>query len=137
MRSVQFVILFALFCSTAAAEQTVEYDWLTQGKVSGRLELVIHDDGERSAHFEFNDRGRGPSLDERYRVGADGLIKFYETHGRAYMGAPVDERFVFEDGSARWKSELMLGCRAVAEHDVGARQSVQLVVGEVNPMHTE
>ena len=109
MRSVQFVILFALFCSTAAAEQTVEYDWLTQGKVSGRLELVIHDDGERSAHFEFNDRGRGPSLDERYRVGADGLIKFYETHGRAYMGAPVDERFVFEDGSARWKSELESG----------------------------
>lgn len=72
MRSLQFAILFIFLSAQAAAEQAVEYDWLTQGKVSGRLELVIHDEGERSAHFEFNDRGRGPDLDERYRVHWDG-----------------------------------------------------------------
>jgi len=92
-----------------ATESTVHYDWLTQGEVSGRLELTVHDDGERRAHFEFNDRGRGPDLNERYRIGDDGLIERFKVQGTAYMGAPVDERFVHEGGVAQWKSELESG----------------------------
>jgi len=92
-----------------ATESTVHYDWLTQGEVSGRLELTVHDDGERRAHFEFNDRGRGPDLNERYWVGDDGLIERFEAQGTAYMGAPVDERFVHEGGVAQWESELESG----------------------------
>lgn len=107
--------LFAASCMLGATltasghAQTVEYDWLTQGKVSGRLALTVHESGERSAHFEFNDRGRGPDLNERYRVGTDGLIQRFEVEGSAYMGAPVDERFVFESGTASWQSELESG----------------------------
>lgn len=87
----------------------VAYDWLTQGEVSGRLLLTIHDSGARSSHFEFNDRGRGPALDERYTVADNGLIEHYEVDGKAYMGAPVDERFSHESGTARWQSTLESG----------------------------
>lgn len=93
----------------AQGETTLQYDWLTQGEVSGRLELSIHESGERSVHFEFNDRGRGPSLDARYRVAAGGLIEYFEVSGRAYMGAPVDERFAYRSGTARWQSTLESG----------------------------
>lgn len=109
MKAAQLAILLIFLSAQTGAEQIFEYDWLTQGEVSGRLELVVREDGARSAHFEFNDRGRGPSLDERYRVDGNGLIESYEVRGSAYMGALVDERFVFEDGAARWDSELESG----------------------------
>jgi hypothetical protein len=93
----------------ALGQTTVHYDWLTQDEVSGRLELTIHDNGERSTHFEFNDRGRGPSLDEHYRVVDGGLIESFSVEGKAYMGAPVEERFEHGSGTARWHSTLESG----------------------------
>lgn len=76
------VLLTLVFPLLAQAQSTVNYDWLTQGEVSGRLQLTMHASGERSAHFEFNDRGRGPALDERYRPGANGLLELFETRGK-------------------------------------------------------
>ncbi len=95
------ILLTLVWPLLAQAQTTVNYDWLTQGEVSGRLQLTMHASGERSAHFEFNDRGRGPALDERYRPGANGLLDHFETHGKAYMGAPVAERFTYDAGTAR------------------------------------
>jgi hypothetical protein len=103
-------MLYALALPTLAnAQATVHYDWLNQGQVAGGLELTVHADGERSVRFEYNDRGRGPSLHERYRVGASGLIESFQISGRAYLGAPVDERFDFRSGTARWQSTLESG----------------------------
>lgn len=111
MKPAHLFVLVTLVAAPAAAQQaqTVQYDWLTQGQVSGELVLTFHESGERSAHFEFNDRGRGPTLDEWYRVGENGLIRSYEVTGKAYMGAPVNERFTFDDGTARWESTLERG----------------------------
>ncbi len=104
------IFIAALLAPLAVfAQTTIRYDWLTQGMVSGEFVLAIDDSGERRAHFEFNDRGRGPKLEERYRVNDAGLIRQYEVRGKAYMGAPVDERFAFESGAARWQSTLETG----------------------------
>ncbi len=107
---VNFVLALALAVSAAAhADTTLRYDWLTQGERSGHMELIIHDSGERSAHFEFNDRGRGPKLDERFSVDASGLLKDFRITGKPYMGAPVDEHFQYTEGNARWHSTLESG----------------------------
>ena len=103
------VLLTLVFPLLAQAQSTVNYDWLTQGEVSGRLQLAMYASGERSAHFEFNDRGRGPALDERYRPGANGLLEHFETRGKDYMSAPVAERFTYNAGTARWQSTLETG----------------------------
>ena len=108
-RYIAAVLLTQVFPLLAQAQTTVNYDWLTQGEVSGRLELTMHASGERSAHFEFNDRGRGPALDERYRVDSAGLIEAFDVRGKAYMGAPVAERFEYSDGVAQWESKLESG----------------------------
>lgn len=103
-------VLLLLLPAGAAAEQlTQHYDWVTQGERTGRLEVTQHPDGERSAFFEFNDRGRGPKLNERFRVNASGLIEHFRIEGKPYMGAPVDERFEYSEGSARWESALEAG----------------------------
>jgi hypothetical protein len=99
-------ILLLLLPVLAHAQSTVHYDWLTHGEASGGLELTIHDHGERSVRFEFNDRGRGPSLEERYRAGPGGLIESFRVLGRAYLGSPVDEGFEHRSGTARWRSTL-------------------------------
>jgi hypothetical protein len=102
-------ILFLVSAGPASAQDTLHYDWITQGEQTGRLEVTRHEDGERSAYFEFNDRGRGPKLHERIRVNAAGLPERFRIEGKPYMGAPVDERFDHADGSARWHSTLESG----------------------------
>lgn len=93
----------------ADADTTVRYDWLTQGETSGELVVTRHDDGARSAHFEFNDRGRGPSVDTRFEVDEAGRVVRFESSGNAYMGAPVNERFEYAVDTASWTSTLESG----------------------------
>jgi hypothetical protein len=100
------MLLMFLLPVLAQGQTTAHYDWLTQGEASGGLELTIHDHGERSVRFEFNDRGRGPALEERYRAGSGGLLESFRVRGRAYLGSPVDERFEHRSGIARWRSTL-------------------------------
>ncbi len=103
-------LLIALTLATTGwADETVHYHWLTQGEPSGGLVLTIHDDGARSTRFEFNDRGRGPSIETRFETDEDGRVRMFESTGNAYMGAPVDERFVYADGVATWTSTLESG----------------------------
>ncbi|MEN1728978.1 MAG: amidohydrolase family protein [Pseudomonadota bacterium] len=98
-----------LLLPLAHAENTIRYDWLTQGEKSGELVLTIHDDGTRTVEFEFNDRGRGPKLNTRIETDGSGLVQGFRSGGNAYMGAPVDERFQHEDGVASWNSTLESG----------------------------
>lgn len=98
-----------LLAVTVHADTTVHYDWLTQGEVSGELVVTRSDDGSRSTHFEFNDRGRGPSLDTRFETDAEGRVIRFESTGKAYMGAPVAETFAHANGSAEWNSTLEQG----------------------------
>jgi hypothetical protein len=93
----------------AAEPLTLQYDWLTAGKVSGSHVLVIREDGTRVADFEFNDRGRGPKIHEESRVDESGMLISLQVSGHSYMGAPAEEIFGIENGVARWKSTLETG----------------------------
>jgi imidazolonepropionase-like amidohydrolase len=77
---------------------------LTQGNPAGYQEVRHAADGSLSVHFEYNDRGRGPKLDSRYRLAADGTPLRVDTQGLNYYKAAVSEHFERKGGAASWKS---------------------------------
>jgi hypothetical protein len=52
--------------------------------------------------FEYNDRGRGPKLEEHAVVDERGIPVLFEITGIDYWKNPVDERFDLESGKASW-----------------------------------
>lgn len=109
------LLLIAPAALQAAEPRELRYDWLTQGEPTGSLTTRIDEDGERRSHFEFTDRGRGPKIDERIRLDADGLPVAITVEGRSYMGAPARETFERHDGAATWTSTLDSGKRVADE----------------------
>lgn len=97
------------FASVTLADETKRYNWLTAGEVSGTHVRSIREDGTRVTDFEFNDRGRGPSLHEELKTGKDGMLVSLQVSGHSYMGAPARETYGIEDGVAHWKSTLEEG----------------------------
>lgn len=101
-------VLFAL-SPLAMADTVIRSEMLTLGKPSGEQVTTLADDGEIRVHFEFADRGRGPDLDARYRVGPDGTLAEAHVTGLAYFKTKVDERYALADGKAAWTSEKETG----------------------------
>lgn len=60
--------------------------------------------GVLRVHFEFNDRGRGPKLDSRLELAADGTLQSVATDGNEYLKGAVAERFSREGARATWRN---------------------------------
>jgi imidazolonepropionase-like amidohydrolase len=88
---------------------TARYTIMMAKGPSGVVKAWTERDGTRAFHMEFNDRGRGPSLTERVRVGQDGYPLSIDVDGVDYYKAPVSERFIVEQSGrvrhARWRNE--------------------------------
>ncbi|WP_374602138.1 amidohydrolase family protein [Arenimonas sp.] len=111
---IRLSVLLAIAPALQANEpRELRYDWLTQGERSGSLVTRVAADGQRSSHFEFSDRGRGPEIDETMRLNAAGLPVDLKVQGKSYMGAPVAESFSRDAETARWTSTLDSGERPV------------------------
>ena len=96
---------FLLFATAAsAADQVEKSKVLTMGLPSGYAEATYSDDGTVRAHYEFNDRGRGPKIDSVYKVGADGIPVSIENRGNNYMKGEVNEAFTRSGDEANWKN---------------------------------
>jgi imidazolonepropionase-like amidohydrolase len=93
-----------LALASAAQAATERSTMVTLGKVAGYQQVEYLPNGEVKAHFEFNDRGRGPSLDSVYRVSANGTVTAAENKGVDYLKAPVDERYSATGTTHRWKN---------------------------------
>lgn len=86
----------------AAAETVIRSEVLTLDKPSGEHVTTIADDGEIRVRYQFNDRGRGPEIDARYRLNEDGTLASAHITGLAYFKTAVDERYTLENGKASW-----------------------------------
>lgn len=87
--------------SLTAAAQT--YQVLVQGVPAGSLTVATGADaGQVQVTFSYRDNGRGPDLDERFTVDADGGSSQFRIEGRSTYGAEVREQFDVVDGRARW-----------------------------------
>ena len=106
-------VLAALASGATAppAPEKISYKVLLVGNAAGTATTAAGPGGEQRFSFEFNDRGRGPKLETRMSLGADGAPIFIETQGNDYLKSPVTERFAVEKGVASWKNPSEKGDR--------------------------
>ncbi|MBC7790192.1 MAG: hypothetical protein H7Z74_09630, partial [Anaerolineae bacterium] len=100
--------------SAAPATDTLRFTFLSAGRSSGEMKTWASADGEWHAFFEFNDRGRGPRLQTRMRLGADGIPTYVETTGHDYLKNTVSETYRVSGSSGAWKNSAESGSAPAA-----------------------
>jgi len=88
----------------ALADQTVNYQFINQGKIEGAQTVLYRDDGRVEIDYHFNDRGRGPKIREELTLNAQGILTRSKISGKSYMGAAVNESFYVDDKGAHWQN---------------------------------
>lgn len=86
------------------APDTLRYVMLLAGNRAGQEVLVRDAAGTEHTRFEYNDRGRGPKLDQRITLDSAGLPTAVVITGNDYLKVPVEERFSLSAGTATWNS---------------------------------
>ena len=98
-----------------AATETTRYDiYVENGKRAGEQVVTRTDDGLTRVHFVFKDNGRGPELEEQFRLAADGTLASYAVKGSSTFGALVDEHFERRGDRADWHSTSEKGGKSVS-----------------------
>src|ERR1041385_4127586 len=90
------------------------YTFILSGNKAGFESSSRNADGSLQIHFEFNDRGRGPSVNEKIVAGKDGIPVELEITGVDYMKAPVEERYSLKQGVASWKNRSEEGQKKIS-----------------------
>jgi hypothetical protein len=109
--------LAAAFGAQAAhAATTTKYLIIsdTGNKQIGQQIVERLDDGLTKVSFSYKDNGRGPDLEEQFRLGADGTMSEYSVKGNSTFGAVVDEQFSRSGNLAKWKSTSEQGEKTVS-----------------------
>lgn len=104
-----WLALAALAATAANAAEAAEptelrYSLFYAGQKNGAASTRIVDGGERVYTYEYNDRGRGPKIEERVRVDERGVPVLLEITGNDYWKNPVDERYELKSGKAGWRN---------------------------------
>ncbi|HEU4417079.1 MAG TPA: hypothetical protein VFT65_19985, partial [Candidatus Angelobacter sp.] len=113
-----FPMLFALAqgqvpAPAAKDANTTRYTFILSGNKAGFESSTRNPDGSLQVHFEFNDRGRGPNINEKIVAGNDAIPFGIEITGVDYLKDPVDERFSVKQGVANWKNRSEEGQKKV------------------------
>jgi hypothetical protein len=100
----------------AHAATTTRYLIISEnnGKQLGEQVVERQDDGLTRVRFAYKDNGRGPELEEQFRLGADGTMTEYAVKGSSTFGSVVDERFSRNGDQAEWKSTSEQGRQTVS-----------------------
>ena len=97
----------------AGAKSEIRHSVLMAGRPAGLRTSTRSGDGAWRFVFEYNDRGRGPSLTERVVLGSDGIPRSIEIDGHDYLKNQVLERFGMAAGKASWKNSAERGTRVL------------------------
>ncbi len=87
----------------------LEYNIYMGGKLAGYQKSTMGDDGNYYYTYEFNDRGRGPKLNEKISLNDNGVIVSQKISGHSYLKDTVNEVFKIKNGIAKWKSSSEQG----------------------------
>jgi len=104
--------VWALGLGIVATVNAAERRWVVlvdNGKVAGEQTVTCDAQGDCRGRFVFKDNGRGPEIDERWRVAADGTYDAYVATGTTTFGSKVDERFTRTGVEANWSSSTEQG----------------------------
>jgi cytosine/adenosine deaminase-related metal-dependent hydrolase len=111
-----FLVQSSPFRAQTAAPKTageMRYTLILSGNNAGFETITQNPDGSLKVHYEFNDRGRGPKIDQVIEVSKSGLPVRTQSTGVDYMKAPVTESFSLKGGNATWKNRAENGQKTV------------------------
>ena len=95
-----------------AAEPEIRHSVLMAGRPVGLQTGRRSDVGSLHFTYEYNDRGRGPSLTARVVLGSGGIPWSIETDGHDYLRNKVQDRFAITEGKASWHNSAEQETRA-------------------------
>lgn len=95
----------------ASDSHAARYTFVMLGNKAGFQTTTQNADGSLQIHFEFNDRGRGPNINERISLDRNGVPVELDATGVDYYKADVKEHFSLQDGKARWTNRAEQGQR--------------------------
>lgn len=98
------VLISGLACSVQAKQTTRYVLLIDHGKKAGEQIVEHSDNGVTRVHYIFKNNGRGPELDEQFRVAPDGTLSEYQVKGRSTFDAKINEHFSRSGDKASWSS---------------------------------
>lgn len=102
----RLLLLFLLIAGSVCGADTTRYDVISSGKITGKHVRWSDRHGHFGYHYDFNDRGRGPSIDVNLTTDNDGLVLERTAKGHDYFKAPVEELYTYSNGTAQWKNHI-------------------------------
>lgn len=88
--------------------------FVADGTKAGEQTVTRSDDGLVKVRYIFKDNGRGPEIEERFRLAADGTFSEYHAKGTTTFGSTIDEHFTRKGDKAEWRSTSEKGSRVVS-----------------------
>jgi imidazolonepropionase-like amidohydrolase len=89
----------------AVADDTTRFVVLFSNRPAGHVK-VWREGNETVSDYEFNDRGRGPHIRERFTTDASGYLTSAAIIGHNYFKDTVVERFSYANGVQSWKNQV-------------------------------
>lgn len=107
MRSFFFCLSWAITVTgVAQTTDTIRHNVVRLGKVVGKHLSWKTGANDYYYYFEFNDRGRGPSVTSHSKTDSKANIVLQEISGVDYFKTKVEERFEVKTGKASWKNKF-------------------------------
>src|SRR5690242_5360081 len=119
MRQIAAFLLAFACCAAAAqvkqapAQDAIRYTIILSGNKAGFQTTTATGERSLQVHYEFNDRGRGPRIDQTITLSPSGIPTKMDNTGVDYLKAPVAESFSLADGKATWKNRAEHGQKQV------------------------
>ncbi|MEQ9590990.1 MAG: amidohydrolase family protein [Cyclobacteriaceae bacterium] len=119
MKEIFALVLVGLMAISCQQKQddfaSMEYKLFFADNQAGYYSSSQDADGNYRFVMEYNDRGRGPHLEESIKLNENRVIESLEILGHNYLKDTVSEVFTQKDGSASWKSTSESGEKSLAE----------------------
>lgn len=115
LKTVLTATFFAMYSSASLADvHTTKYlIFVENGKQAGEQVVQRDDNGLTRVRYIFKDNGRGPELNEEFRLAPDGTLSEYSVKGNSTFGAVVNESYSRKGNLAAWKSTSETGSKTV------------------------
>jgi imidazolonepropionase-like amidohydrolase len=112
----------ALLSSAAAQAQAERFSVILGGDKVGRVDVDRTGDTFKIV-YDIKNNGRGPTIAETLKLGADGLPQQWRISGTTTFGSKVDERFELRAKRATWTDSTGKGSATLSEPSMYVGQS--------------
>lgn len=105
------IIVLLIACNTSEPEQKYDsknYTVFMRGNQAG-TQTSSFEKGTYNYTFEYNDRGRGPEIEQKITLNKVGSIANMEITGVNYLKDTISENFKIENKKAHWESSSEKG----------------------------